>query len=278
MKFIRNIFYALPLPFRKFVRQIYFWPSDFLLKLSGKSKSEIPPNGKNFIGPGDFEKIGNEFFDYFKRYGQIQPDSKILELGCGMGRMALPFKSFLNSDGAFHGFDIATEGIEWCTNKIAPNDARFHFQKVDIYNKLYNPSGKINANEFVFPYPNNSFDFVFATSVFTHMLPTDLLQYIKETYRVLKPSKKALFTFFVMDEIAQNLVLQQQSFLDFKYHEKDFFTISKKIPESNVAFEKEWLNKVFAENNFKVLDEAFGSWSGRKPYLSFQDIVVLQKA
>ncbi|MBK9353498.1 MAG: hypothetical protein IPN09_05860 [Bacteroidetes bacterium] len=45
-----------------------------------------------------------------------------------------------------------------------------------------------------------------------------------------------------------------------------------------MAFEKEWLNKVFAENNFKVLDEAFGSWSGRKPYLSFQDIIVLQKA
>ena len=109
------------------------------------------------------------------------------------------------------------------------------------------------------------------------MLPADLLQYVKETYRVLKPSKKALFTFFVMDEIAQNLVLQQQSFLDFKYHEKNFFTISKKIPESNVAFEKEWLNKMFKDNNFEVIDEPFGSWSGRKPYLSFQDIIVLQK-
>ena len=111
-----------------------------------------------------------------------------------------------------------------CGKQIS-NDERFHFQKVDIYNKLYNPSGKINANEFVFPYPDNSFDFVFATSVFTHMLPADLLQYVKETYRVLKPSKKALFTFFVMDEINQNLVFPffPIKYLEYHHHRNFLF-------------------------------------------------------
>lgn len=276
MQFLRNIFYAFPLKLRKRIRQLYFLPSDILNQILGKSKREIPPDGKNFIGPGDFEKIGNEFFEYFKTYGHIQSDSVILEIGCGMGRMALPFKTFLNHCGAYYGFDIVDEGINWCSQKIAPNDKRFNFQKVDIYNKLYNPKGVLEADNFSFPYPDNFFDFVFATSVFTHMLPSQISHYIAETKRVLKPGKIALFTFFIMDDFALYNVEKGKSFMNFKHKGDHYFTINKKIEESNIAVEKKWLLEQFERNNFTLLNEKYGSWSGRIPFLSFQDILVFK--
>lgn len=274
---LRHIFYHLPLPLRKAVRRLYFLPTDFWKSISGKSKNEIPPDGKNFIGPGNFEAIGLEFFEYFKLFGKVKPNHQILEIGCGMGRMALPLKSFLNDEGRFYGFDIVEEGISWCNQKIAPKDNRFNFKKANIYNKLYNPSGNIKADTFLFPYPDNQFDFIFATSVFTHMLPNEVFQYLKEANRVLKTEQLALFTFFIVDDFVKNQIEHHNTFMDFKHNENDYYTINTNIPESNIAYDLLWLEKEMNKANFQLLEIKNGSWSGRKEFLSFQDILIVKK-
>ena len=43
-----------------------------------------------------------------------------------------------------------------------------------IYNKKYNPAGKCKWSEYGFSFETQSFDSVFLTSVFTHMLPQDM--------------------------------------------------------------------------------------------------------
>ena len=75
---------------------------------------------------------------------------------------------------------------------------RFHRRR--HHNALYNPKGKYQSLEFVFPYPDASFDVVFLTSVFTHMFPPDVKHYLDEISRVLKPGGRCLSSYFLMNE------------------------------------------------------------------------------
>ncbi len=103
----------------------------------------IPPRGMIFIGAGDFEQIGKDFRKHFIELGDLQPDDRVLDVGCGIGRMAIPLTSYLSKEGEYWGFDIVKKGIEWCQKRISPKYANFHFLHSDIYNKEYNPKGKI---------------------------------------------------------------------------------------------------------------------------------------
>ena len=102
-----------------------------------------------------------------------------MDVGCGIGRMAVPLINYLTEVGSYDGFDIIKPNINWCMNNITPRFPHFRFQHVDIYNKHYNNTGTLQANTFSFPYPDESFNFVLLTSVFTHMLPVDLRHYLQ---------------------------------------------------------------------------------------------------
>lgn len=117
----------------------------------------------------DFKTAGTEFFGYFKNLVNLQPSDKVLDVGCGLGRMAIPLLTYLKPSAEYEGFDIMKVCTNWATQNITSKYPNFHFQHVDIYNKFYNPHGQLSAKDYVFPYGCSAFDFVFATSVFTHM-------------------------------------------------------------------------------------------------------------
>ena len=98
--------------------------------------------------------------------------------------------------GRYEGFDIVKVGIDWCTENIHSRFDNFRFKLIPLKNDLYRLDTNEMAAELKFPYEENSFDFVFLTSVFTHMLPMDVENYIKEIQRVLVKDKKMLFHFF----------------------------------------------------------------------------------
>ncbi len=259
------------------LKKLYYIPVDIIDRLKGRN-SMIPPRSMIFIGDGSFEKIGQEFLNYFTQLADLQPNSRVLDVGCGIGRMAVPLTTYLSNQGEYWGVDIVQKGIQWCQEHITSKFSNFHFMHSDIYNKFYNRNGKFHAQDFRFPFDDEFFDFVFLTSVFTHMLPSDIRHYMGEISRVLKPGGKCLITFFILNEESKKLVTSGYSALNFQYKLDDFLTINETVPEDAVAYEEEFVKKLF-ENHGLVFTQPihYGSWCGRQNFLTYQDLIVAEK-
>ena len=98
--------------------------------------------------------------------------------------------------GPLHGFDICKYKIDFLQNNFEPRFPNFRFTHVDVHNTTYNPSGKIKASQFTFPYESDRFGVVYAASVFTHMLPENVERYFHEAARVLRRADAVYSVFF----------------------------------------------------------------------------------
>jgi len=271
----RKWYYRLPIGWRKRLRRWYYFPADILKPPINEA---VPPRGKNFVGPGDFEAIGKEYFGYFKKWGNIKPESRILEIGCGMGRMALPFKDFLSEEGQYTGIDIVPEGIAWCEDEIAPDDPRFIFILADIRNKLYNPYGETAPEQYVFPLPDNSHDLIFLTSVFTHLLPATTAHYLEEISGILKPGGRIIASIFLLNPQSRALLAEKKGQFRFREISPVYSSTDTKLQESNIAYDEKWVTELIEKYGLQLAEPIqYGSWCGRKQYLSFQDILILTK-
>ncbi len=267
----RRLYYRFPV-----LRRIYYLPVNLWEWLQGKRKGLRPPRSKIFVGDGNFEIIGQEFLNYFIELCHLKPTDKVLEVGCGIGRMAIPLTRYLNNQGTYIGMDIVPEGITWCQRKITPQFPNFTFFLSDIYNDQYNPKGRLPVMEYVFPLADGSFDFVFLTSVFTHMLRADIDHYLAEISRVLKPGGRCLITFFLLND--ETLVLLKTRDHPFKYTYEDCLVIDSKMPEASIAHPEQKIRALCLSHQLKIVEPIlYGNWSGREKYVSSQDMLLAVK-
>lgn len=244
------------------------------------NRGMIPPRSMVFVGDGDFEAIGNEFKAYLIDLAGLRPDSHVLDIGCGIGRMAVPLTSYLTR-GQYRGIDIVEKGILWCERRITPRFPNFRFVHSNIYNKLYNRRGTVKASEYAFPFPDHHFDVAFLTSVFTHMLPADVEHYTAEIARVLKPGGRCLVTFLLRNEESLKLIesgVTPARLAAIHHVEGPAWTSDPQIPEAVTAYEQGHVLDLLARNGMTArMPIHYGSWCGRKQFLSFQDIVIADK-
>ena len=271
----------LPRPlYGTILRNIKYLLPDIVKKVSGKNDELIPPGRMIFTGSNseNFKEGGEEYFEFFKLYGSIKPVEHILDIGSGIGRMALPLTGFLSAKGAYDGFDIVPMGVKWCQENITARFPNFKFQVADIYNKEYNSSGRLKARDFRFPYPDGTFDFVFATSVFTHMFLEDIEHYLAEASRVMKRGGRCILTFFLMNPEAAALIAAKKSSIDFKHKLGEIYVVDKLIPEEAVCVPEEIIRALFTKHGLEIVEPIrFGAWCRREKFVSGQDFVVARK-
>ncbi|UCG53817.1 MAG: class I SAM-dependent methyltransferase [Candidatus Latescibacterota bacterium] len=238
-----------------------------------------PPRGlSRYIGEGDFKAVGEKYVEYLITLGGLKKEDKILDVGCGIGRMAVPLTAYLEEDGSYDGFDIVPEGIKWCRENITSRFPNFRFLVADIYNKQYLPTGKYSAADYKFPYESNRFDFVFLGSVFTHMLPKDMANYLSEIVRVLRIGGTIFVTFFLLNDESRRLIADGSSSFDFRVELDGCWSIDEQVPERAVAYEEDHIRTLFEKQNLSIVEPIrFGSWSGREKFTDVQDIVVAKR-
>lgn len=265
----------MPRGVKTLVRPVVYSLLDSIDRLTGRIDPLVPPRRMIFIGSGDFRKVGDEFLQNFREIGLLQRDESVLDVGCGIGRMAVPLTRYLSARGHYEGFDIVASGITWCQEKITPAYPNFRFQLADVYNHMYHQEGKYKASEYRFPFEDASFDFVFLTSVFTHMFPHDMANYLKEIARVLKPGGRCLITYFLWNMEAQARTGSHSTDLNFQYVRDGYRIADEKEPEYAIAMPEEWLRERYSEYGLKIQEPIrYGSWSAGPHPTSYQDIVL----
>lgn len=101
-------------------------------------------------------------------------ESVVLEFGCGSGRAARWWIEQYRCD--FHGCDIQSRLVAWCSKNLG---------------------GKFSTNDLEPPlaYQSETFDLIYAISVFTHLGEDMSAQWFSELARVVKTGGLALITF-----------------------------------------------------------------------------------
>jgi SAM-dependent methyltransferase len=239
----------------------------------------LPPKRlQDYVG-GGFVGVGPEFLRHFVELCDLKPHESVLDVGCGSGRMTLPLMNYLNSEGRYDGFDISVDAVKWCRENITAKLPNFNFQVADIYNAVYRTDTKGRASQFRFPYDDDTFDLVFLASVFTHMLPPDMENYFREIVRVMKPGGRCLITFFLLNDESTALIDDLKGEYNFEHRREGYRTVNRDSPEAAIAYPEEFVRSLYEKYGLKVREPIhYGIWCGRKNYLSFQDIVVAEKA
>lgn len=240
----------------------------------------IPPSEKNFVGDGDFVAVGVEFLKWFVRVGALTPQDRVLDIGSGIGRMALPLTQYLET-GTYDGIDVAAEGVDWCAANISPHYGNFRFHHLDLAHPLYNPSGVLRTGEVKLPFEARQFDFIFMTSVITHLTAPEVRAYAREINRLLAPGGRCFITTFMLNGPAREGLRAGRGMLPFDgaATEREIYAYADN-PSAAVAFDEDFLLSMFLEFGLRRTRPAvYGRWSGRAtPGDSFQDINLLQMA
>ena len=218
-------------------------------------------------------------------FGGISFESKVLEIGCGLGRIAFPLRYILSAKGSYDGFEICEDKIKFLKSTYKTFHPNFNFIWANVHNTYYNPNGKIQAKDYTFPYNSNSFDLIYAASVFTHMLPEAAENYFKEAARVLRPAGRIVFSCFILDNYTPNqprpLGFARAGF-NFDHHYKSYeenFAISNPDnPEEMTAYALVYFEKLASIAGLTIEKSVIGLWSGKNSnWISSQDLLIMTK-
>jgi SAM-dependent methyltransferase len=142
--------------------------------------------GRYGVGKDLFDQVALVSFGRLNMAG-LRPEHDVLDIGCGIGRMARYLCDYLEPSSRYEGFDVIEESVRWCQENITPLFHNFGFRFTPLFNALYNADPQLpSAAQFRFPYPDECFDFVFAHSIFTHLQPDEARNYLREIARVLR--------------------------------------------------------------------------------------------
>jgi ubiquinone/menaquinone biosynthesis C-methylase UbiE len=236
-------------------------------------------------GTDDWKVISDYHVEMYRKYTPLSPDDFVLEVGCGVGRDAIQLTKLLSKKGKYVGFDIIKPSIDWAKQNITKKHKNFEFIYYDIQSQIHNSEGKITTTDIKLPAKDNSVDRIFLHSVFTHMFERDIVHYLKEFRRVLKPDGLVLASFFVIDAAALEALRKGKSkghrhALSFNHKlGKDCYINDEQYPEGAVGFTPKKISSMLRKAGLSIHGGHVhrGVWSGVEGS-NGQDILILQKA
>jgi SAM-dependent methyltransferase len=197
------------------------------------------PEAEQFVAIG--KTCAEDIRSALQKVGcELESFSSILDFGCGCGRTLVHMQA-LAPNAQFSGIDIDAGAIDWCKKNL--NFASFSLSK----------------EKPPIDYEANTFDFVYAISVFTHLDEQNQFRWLEELRRITKPGGIVLLTVHGLNE-------KQQGFVFERTYEEGLFPAWYQ----NTYHSKEYVLENFGKS-FQVLNYDHRGMNNH------QDVVVLQK-
>jgi SAM-dependent methyltransferase len=233
----------------------------------------VPPQNRNqsscMAVEDGFLAMGTAMAGLLLQEG-LKPDHRVLDLGCGIGRLALPLTQYLSEKGSYFGLDINLDAVSWCHEHITRAYRNFRFAVVNARNDHYrNPFeyGRSRLPDSVLPIPDTRFDCVTAFSLFTHLLAEETRFYLQFIADRLTPDGFFFTTWFLLDGDSLRGIAEGKSRFLFDIDGdgpahllKDCGTVSHAI-----AYERSSLLKMAEEAGLVLIRETRAGWHEGRP-------------
>lgn len=226
------------------------------------------------VGPGNYLEEGRVTVALLERLAGLEPSDDVLDVGCGLGRIAWPLSQRLDRRGSYTGLDVVRAYTDWCVESLGLDPERFRFQHADIRTSFYNPEGAVRAEDFLFPWADASFDLAIATSLFTHLLPAAASRYLAEIARVLRPGGRLFASFYLLDARGLEAAATGATDPTFLSPIEHGLLHDAAVPESGVAQDEAWLFAALAAAGLRPATVHPGRWKASPAGDYHQDLIV----
>jgi hypothetical protein len=109
------------------------------------------------------------------------------------------------------------------------------------------------------------------------MRPAEVSNYFKEVARVLNANGRCLATFFLLNDEQAALARDGANTLPFDHGEGVWRYRYEHSPESAVAYDESFIKQLLEQHGLVLRNLIYGTWSGRKDGLSYQDLLLIRK-
>ena len=177
---------AVPIEWKVGFHEYKVLPGYYAARVKNRLEGEppIPPGDLIYLvgghrNPRQFLNTGRKANEAIRRLLKkhdlkIEQFGAILDFGCGVGRIMRHWRTIKGP--AWHGTDYNPDLVNWCSSNLKFSEFR------------------VNTLSGELPYAPETFDFIYAFSVFTHLSEPLQFFWINELARVLKPGGHIWFT------------------------------------------------------------------------------------
>ena len=114
-------------------------------------------------------------------------------------------------------------------------------------------------------------------SVFTHLRPEEVEDYLSEVRRLLKPDGRCLASFFLLNDEQKMLAASGRNALEFNFGQSQWRYVYEHSPESASAYDENYVLELLRKHGLELSKPIhYGTWTGRNNGLSFQDLLQIQ--
>jgi SAM-dependent methyltransferase len=255
-RYIRKLLPSIPVLSRSKLAMASLAAVDRMGGLAFREFDDLPPNRFRIrVGVGNrivfnqmhyVEYSYQTWLHFLSEFTTLS--SNVVDIGCGCGRAAYALKRLDTFKGHYIGIDVDTEMIDWCRNNF-PTD-KFEFIHVNMASRVYNPGG--SAEKAKLPISDDSQDFVFSQSLFTHLLEDDVTYYVREAHRMLRRGTAMFMGVFCIDDMRAAGLLGNR--WTFPNRLGEAYVESLKYPEAAVGYTRERLEGIAKAAGFSSFE------------------------
>jgi SAM-dependent methyltransferase len=224
----------------------------------------------------NYRATGQHVLSLLRDHADLDPYDRVLDIGCGNGRVTRPMVDALSTKGGYVGFDVSRAAIRYCQRRFGAERPDFEFHHLDIRNGVYNPRGAVAEIETRFPTADGAMTLAFANSVFTHLPLETIRRYLDETRRVLAPGGRAAFTAFVLTPDVREWITEGRSQLPFKPWRAGAMAVDPHWPENAVAYDEPVLREAIEAAGLTLDRVLVGDWRPEPTYAGNQDMLIVR--